>query len=229
MKEFIAKFGDQINGVLSGFDRLVFRGHLRGISYESGMKNYLWANRVLNKEFGEHAEKTTKVLKEASLAEARRLQRPIQYLASSKVSKERGCSCHRRQGRHCQRTGMRADERGVMPQLRHFQEPGDEEAGLGDARPALLVPVSLLDASSVRIHERAHPKLVSVSHPDLLERKGVVGTADGWCGAELPAAGQLLCLGGGLGASARTIGRPTEGGLAAAAACDCRPTQTHAC
>src|SRR5229473_2522768 len=33
MKEFIAKFGDQISGVLSGFDRLVFRGHLRGISY----------------------------------------------------------------------------------------------------------------------------------------------------------------------------------------------------
>ncbi|MBZ5620717.1 MAG: hypothetical protein LAQ69_18620 [Acidobacteriia bacterium] len=88
MKEFIAKFGDRINGVLSGFDRLVFRGHLRGISYEAGMKRYLWANQVLNKEFGEHAEKTTERLKEASLAEARRLQRPVQYLPSSKVSKE---------------------------------------------------------------------------------------------------------------------------------------------
>ena len=59
MKEFIAKFGDRINGVLSGFDRLVFRGHLRGISYVTGMKRYLWANQVLNKEFGAHAEKTT--------------------------------------------------------------------------------------------------------------------------------------------------------------------------
>ena len=27
MKEFIAKFGDQINGVLSGFDRLVASVH----------------------------------------------------------------------------------------------------------------------------------------------------------------------------------------------------------
>ncbi len=88
MKEFIAKFGDQINGVLCGFDRLVFRGHLRGISYLSGMERYLWANQVLKKEFGEHAEKVTERLKEASLAEAGRLQRPVRYLASSKISKE---------------------------------------------------------------------------------------------------------------------------------------------
>src|ERR1035438_8297428 len=77
MKEFIAKFGDQISGVVSGFDRLVFRGHLRGISYVTGMKQYLWANQVLNKEFGAHAEKITARLKEASLAEAGKLQRPV--------------------------------------------------------------------------------------------------------------------------------------------------------
>jgi hypothetical protein len=88
MKEFIAKFGDQISGVVSGFDRLVFRGHLRGISYVTGMKQYLWANQVLNKEFGAHAEKITARLKEASLAEAGKLQRPVRYLASSKTSKE---------------------------------------------------------------------------------------------------------------------------------------------
>jgi len=88
MKEFIAKFGDQINGVLCGFDRLVFRGHLRGISYVTGMERYLWANQVLKKEFGEHAEKMTEQLKEASLAVAGRLQRPVRYLASSKISKE---------------------------------------------------------------------------------------------------------------------------------------------
>src|SRR5450631_2875825 len=88
MQQFIARFGDRINGVLSGFDRLVFRGHLRGISDVTGMKGYLWGNQVLNKEFGAHAEKVTGRLKEASLAEARKLNRPIQYLASSKISKE---------------------------------------------------------------------------------------------------------------------------------------------
>ncbi len=38
MKEFIAKFGDRIVGVLSGFDRLVFRGTLRAIVYAQGME-----------------------------------------------------------------------------------------------------------------------------------------------------------------------------------------------
>jgi hypothetical protein len=76
MKEFIAKFGDQVSGVLAGFDRLVFRGHLRGISFVKGMKRYLWANQVLNKEFGAHAEKITAGVKEASLAEAGKLPPP---------------------------------------------------------------------------------------------------------------------------------------------------------
>jgi hypothetical protein len=88
MKEFVAKFGDHINGVLSGFDRLVFRGHLRGISYVAGMHRYLWANQVLLKGFGEHADQVTERLKAASLAAAKEPQRPVQYLASSKTSKE---------------------------------------------------------------------------------------------------------------------------------------------
>ncbi|HMD85689.1 MAG TPA: hypothetical protein VKO18_13425 [Terriglobia bacterium] len=36
MNEFIAKFGDQITGVLSGFDRLVPRGSLRAILLRTG-------------------------------------------------------------------------------------------------------------------------------------------------------------------------------------------------
>ena len=42
MQEFIAKYGDKIEGVLSGFDRLIFRGTLRKIAHECGMKGYLW-------------------------------------------------------------------------------------------------------------------------------------------------------------------------------------------
>jgi hypothetical protein len=33
MDEFIAKYQDQIQGVLTGFDRLVFRGRLRALSF----------------------------------------------------------------------------------------------------------------------------------------------------------------------------------------------------
>ncbi|HEV2248382.1 MAG TPA: hypothetical protein VGW37_17165 [Terriglobia bacterium] len=88
MYEFIAKHQHQITGTLSGFDRLVFRGTLRSISHDEGMKRYLWTNQVLLKDFGSHVERVRRRLKEGSLAEAEALGRPVKYLASSQVSKE---------------------------------------------------------------------------------------------------------------------------------------------
>lgn len=66
MHEFIAKPQNKIAGTLSGFDRLVFRGHLRSISHPQGMMSYLWANQVLLKNFGDHVERVSERLKEAS-------------------------------------------------------------------------------------------------------------------------------------------------------------------
>ena len=88
MKEFIAKFGDRIRGVLSGFDRLVFRGTLRAIVYAQGMEAYLEQNHVLLKNFAEHVEQVSRRLKQASLAAAEKMGRTVKYLASSAVSKE---------------------------------------------------------------------------------------------------------------------------------------------
>ena len=70
MHEFIAKHQDKIAGTLSGFDRLVFRGHLRSIGSPQGMMSYLWTNQVFLKNFGDHVEKVTERVKEASLAAA---------------------------------------------------------------------------------------------------------------------------------------------------------------
>src|SRR5688572_9406800 len=88
MREFIAKHRDQITGVLSGFDRLVFRGTLRSISFPGGMRHYLHANDVLLKDFGSHVDRVSKQLKDASLGQAKALGRPVQFLNSSQVSKE---------------------------------------------------------------------------------------------------------------------------------------------
>jgi hypothetical protein len=63
MHEFIAKHQDKIAGTLSGFDRLVFRGHLRSIGTPQGMMSYLWTNQVFLKNFGDHAEKVTERVK----------------------------------------------------------------------------------------------------------------------------------------------------------------------
>jgi len=88
MQKFIAKFGNMIQGVLSGADRLVLRGSLRAIQYAFGMRGYLWHKQVRLTEFGRHAQQITAQIKEASLAEAKRLGRPVQYLPSSKTDKK---------------------------------------------------------------------------------------------------------------------------------------------
>jgi hypothetical protein len=74
--------------VLSGFDRLVFRGTLRRLSYVEGLKDYLWERKVLLKDFGTHAQTVTERVKEACLAAAKTVPIPIEYLASAETSKE---------------------------------------------------------------------------------------------------------------------------------------------
>ena len=89
MQEFIAKYQDQINGVLTGFDRLVFRGHLRALSYPGGMNQYLACNRILLKDFGAHVDTVSRQLKEASLKAAHAAGRPVEYLRSAQTDKEK--------------------------------------------------------------------------------------------------------------------------------------------
>lgn len=88
MDKFIAKYGGEIAGVLRGFDRLVFRGTLRSISYPQGMMNYLWANGVRLTEFGRHVARVSEAVKQASRAKAEAQRRPMKYLDSAAESKE---------------------------------------------------------------------------------------------------------------------------------------------
>jgi len=88
MKAFLEKFGSLVQGVLSGFDRLLFRGTLRNLAYPNGLRNYLWRTRVLHKDFDTHSEAVTQQLEEASLQHARQLGREIKYLNDLKTSPE---------------------------------------------------------------------------------------------------------------------------------------------
>jgi len=88
MDEFTATYNDQIAGVLSGFDRMVFRGTLRQIAYPFGLQGYLWANQVLLKDFGTHAQKVSEIVKAGALAGMESAGRPVRYLSSSRTDKE---------------------------------------------------------------------------------------------------------------------------------------------
>jgi hypothetical protein len=88
MKSFLQGVSGQVLGVLSGFDRLMFRGHLRTLMNPHGMNLYCWTNDVRFTNFKTHAQDRTEVLLAAALAEAKRLDRPIEYLPSAAVRKE---------------------------------------------------------------------------------------------------------------------------------------------
>jgi hypothetical protein len=74
--------------VLSGFDRLVFRGSLLPLIRRGGMYSFLEASSVRLLDFKKFVLATTERVKDAALAEARKLDRPIHYLESSATDKE---------------------------------------------------------------------------------------------------------------------------------------------
>lgn len=88
VKRFIHRHADKVIGVLSGFDRLVFRGTLRRIAFVDGLMAFLGWKHVLLKHFGAYAHAVSERIKAASCQAAREQGRPIQYLASSRSSKE---------------------------------------------------------------------------------------------------------------------------------------------
>jgi hypothetical protein len=87
MNEFISRYKERISGVITGFDRLVFRGNL-ALNHEAGMKGYLWANGIAWKDYATHVSEVSQRVKQASLAGMEACQRPIRYLNSAKESKE---------------------------------------------------------------------------------------------------------------------------------------------
>ena len=88
MNKFIMKYQDAISGVLSGYDRIVFRGSLRSLNYPEGMKHYLWATQVRLVEFGVHVHQVSERLKAAVRGQAEAMRRPDHYLDSASTDKE---------------------------------------------------------------------------------------------------------------------------------------------
>ena len=86
MNDFIRKYEHDLNGTLAGFDRLVFMGTLWR-NRLSGLKGYLWSRGLGAKDFGAHAEKVSRRVKAAALAEFETAGRPVLYLNSGKDDK----------------------------------------------------------------------------------------------------------------------------------------------
>lgn len=88
MERFLERHRDRIVGVVSGFDRILFRGTLRSISYLEGLERFLKYHSILYKDFGRFAQGLSQALKDRATRVIEQSGRPYIYLESSTQSKE---------------------------------------------------------------------------------------------------------------------------------------------
>jgi hypothetical protein len=89
MQTFVSRHQHEIQGTLSGFDRLRFVGSLLRLSYVNGLAAFLAATGVLLKDFGQYMTDLSQRIKRAG--EQLALETPsrrVHYLSSSAQSKE---------------------------------------------------------------------------------------------------------------------------------------------
>lgn len=88
MHDFITRHASKITGVLKGFDRLLFRGHLAVLNFAKGVESFLYRQGAMKKDFGEIAEQVTAMIRDEAESVAKLLRRPMAYLESSTMRKE---------------------------------------------------------------------------------------------------------------------------------------------
>ena len=88
MERFLARHSTRIAGVIGGFDRVLFRGTLRSISFVQGMDRFLASQRILYKDFAAFAARLTARVRAHAEDVAHQTGRPLEYLRSSSLSKE---------------------------------------------------------------------------------------------------------------------------------------------
>jgi hypothetical protein len=88
MDAFIQRHQQDVIGVVSGFDRLRFRGTLRSISYAEGVDRFLGAVGVRYKDFKDYVLGLSQALIDHAERVAQQAGRPFEYRASSSEDKQ---------------------------------------------------------------------------------------------------------------------------------------------
>ena len=88
MNNFVLKYRQKIKGVLTGFDRLVFKGLISNLSYTKGMAAFLFSKNILFKNFDSYVEKQTNIFRKNTIEYIEKSDRPYQYLNSSTLRKD---------------------------------------------------------------------------------------------------------------------------------------------
>jgi hypothetical protein len=89
MLSFLSRFRSAIHGVLTGFDRIRFRGTQRGLSFTTSFDFFLRSIKVLLKDFHSYAPQVTDQIRHDIEEHAKALGHTIHYINDSTASKEK--------------------------------------------------------------------------------------------------------------------------------------------
>src|SRR2546422_2796697 len=138
MTKFLARYRPRIAAVLSGFDRLVFRGTLLPLVMPGGMFCFLQRAQVGLLDFGEYVRATSERVKATALGEAVAGDRPVRYLESSTIDKEK--LARRLLAEHPVEQGLICAFKTVEPcmSFEYHRSPDPRERGLRRRRRTCL-------------------------------------------------------------------------------------------
>lgn len=88
MDKFTSKYANDLHGTLSGYDRLLFAGTLRALSFADGMQYYLNSSHIKLVDFKTFCARTSIRVRQASEEAVRSAGKQLIYLNSSQESKE---------------------------------------------------------------------------------------------------------------------------------------------
>jgi hypothetical protein len=85
---FLVKHADKVHGVLSCFDRIIFRGYLP-LSYPKGLEGFLYQQKVLLKNFKDYAPQIAKRIKDHVIELVEKAGAPFRYLGKKEAMEQK--------------------------------------------------------------------------------------------------------------------------------------------
>ena len=105
MDILLNRFNEKVNSVITGFDRIVFKGIIRPIMYPLGMESFLMGRKVKNKDFKAYVTAQSKVIVESSKKLAvEQCGKDVTYIPSLNTRKEE--LAHKRQKENGVKEGL---------------------------------------------------------------------------------------------------------------------------
>ena len=175
MQRFIQQHAKRIRGVLSGFDRLRFRGTIRLLAHTQGMLKFLSHIHVFLKNFKAYAQGITERVRTATERLAKDHGPALDLPRQPESLQGRNRSQDRPAGRHSRGPDLRHQCRRVVLLLRDPRRRCPASPGTPRTSPEMPALLLLSSASAVRLHASAVADLVPAEHPYCAERPRMAG------------------------------------------------------